>query len=284
LRCGGDRPLIRSGLLRGLLSLAGTALLVVWITDAALSSVKLGDLTLGLLLAGRTPFRDLSLADAVWTAVSRSAILVGAALALAVAVGVTTGAAFAFSPSRVIRAAAWAIGTIGASLPSFFWAMLLQLVVILVYLRTQRLIAPVAGGFGLDGHLLLPAVALGLRPAAYIFRTTATALEEARHLPHVTTALAKGLGPTTIATRHVARNAAPAVLAGLFLGARTSLSSLAIVEYVFTWNGAGYGFILAVANGNIAFAAAIALVFAVALASLGGAVGLAGRVVAVTAR
>src|SRR5207248_11378525 len=73
-------------------------------------------------------------------------------------------------------------------------------------------------------------------------------------------------------------------LAGLFLGARTSLSSLAIVEYVFTWNGAGYGFILAVANGNIAFAAAIALVFAVALASLGRAVGLAGRVVAVTAR
>ena len=162
--------------------------------------------------------------------------------------------------------------------------MLLQLVVILVYLRTQRLIAPVAGGFGVDGHLLLPAVALGLRPAAYIFRTTATALEEARHLPHVTTALAKGLGPTTIATRHVARNAAPAVLAGHFLGARTCLSSLAIVEYVFTWNGAWYGFILAVANGNIAFAAAIALVFAVILASVGGAVGLAGRLVAVTAR
>ena len=275
---------MRSPVLRGVVSLVLTALLVVWLTDAALSSVKLGDLTLGLLLAGRTPFRDLSLTEAVLTAVSRSAILVGAALGLAVTVGLASGVAYAFSSWRIVRGLAWSLGTVGTSLPSFFWAMLLQLVVVLVYLRTQRLIAPVSGGFGLDAHLLLPAIALGLRPAAYIFRTTGTALDEARHAPHVTTALAKGLGPTPIALRHVARNAAPALLAGIALGAKTSLSSLAIVEYVFTWNGAGYGFILAVANGNVAFASAIALVFAVALALLGAGVGIAGRAIAVSAR
>ena len=276
--------MLRSPIVRGVLSLVLSAVLVIWITDAALSSVKVGDLTLGLLLAGKTPFRDMSLPVALWTALSRSAILVGAALALAIVVGVTAGVTYAFSTRRVLRAAAWSLGTVGTSLPSFFWAMLLQLVVILFYLRTQRLLAPVAGGFGVDAHLILPAIALGLRPAAYIFRTTATALDEARHAPHVTTALAKGLGPTAIATRHVARNAASAVLAGLALGAKTSLSSLAIVEYVFTWNGAGYGFILAVANANIAFAVSIALVFAIALALLSGAVSVAGRVVAVTAR
>lgn len=275
---------MRSGILRGLVSLFLTALLVVWITDAALSSVKLGDLTLGLLLAGRAPFQGLSLPAAVWTAVSRSAILLGAALAIAVALGMTAGATYAFSRWRILRAAAWAIGTVGTSLPSFFWAMLLQLVVVIIYLRTQTLLAPVSGGFGLDAHLILPAIALGLRPTAYIFRTTATALDEARHAPHVVTALAKGLGPTPIAIRHVARNAAPALLAGIALGAKTSLSSLAIVEYVFTWNGAGYGFILAVANGNVAFASAIALVFAVALALLGAGVGVAGRAISVSAR
>jgi ABC-type dipeptide/oligopeptide/nickel transport system permease component len=275
---------VRSPVLRGVVSLFLTALLVVWLTDAALSSVKLGDLTLGLLLAGRTPFRDLSLTEAVWTAVSRSAILVGAALGLAVIVGLASGVAYAFSSWRAVRASAWALGTVGTSLPSFFWAMLLQLVVVLVYLRTQKVIAPVSGGFGLDAHLLLPSIALGLRPAAYIFRTTATALDEARHAPHVTTALAKGLGPMPIAVRHVARNAAPALLAGIALGAKTSLSSLAIVEYVFTWNGAGYGFILAVANGNVAFASSIALVFAIALALLGAGVGIAGRAIALSAR
>jgi ABC-type dipeptide/oligopeptide/nickel transport system permease component len=274
----------RNPALRGVVSLVVTALFLVWIVDTTLAQLRPGDTALSLLLQGKTPFRDLSLPAAVWTAVSRSAILLGAALVIAVTIGVAAGATYAFSSWRVLRAAAWSIGTVGASLPSFFWAMLLQLVVILFYLRTQRLLAPVAGGFGVDAHLILPAIALGLRPAAYIFRTTATALDDARHLPHVTTALAKGLGPTAIATRHVARNAAPAVIAGLALGAKTSLSSLAIVEYVFTWNGAGFGFILAVANGNVPFAASIALVFAVALVILSSAVEVTTRVVTTAGR
>ena len=277
-------PSGRRPFLWGVVSLIATALLVVWITDFAINAAPLGDLTLGLLLAGRAPFQGLTLAEALWTAVSRSAILLGAALAAAIAIGVLAGAAFSFSRSGIVRAAAWAIGTVGASLPSFFWAMLLQLVVILVYLRTQRLLAPVSGGFGLDQHLILPAIALAMRPAAYIFRTTATALDEANHAPHVVTAWAKGLGPSLVARRHVARNAAPAVLAGMALGAKTALSSLAIVEFVFTWNGAGYAFILSVATGNVAFASAIALVFAVALACMGGLVALATRAVNVSAR
>jgi ABC-type dipeptide/oligopeptide/nickel transport system permease component len=68
------------------------------------------------------------------------------------------------------------------------------------------------------------------------------------------------------------------------LGAKTALSSLAIVEFVFTWNGAGYGFILSVATGNVAFASAIALVFAVAIALMGALVGLATRAMNVNAR
>jgi peptide/nickel transport system permease protein len=268
----------------GVVSLIATGLLVVWITDAAIHAAPLEDLTLGLLLRGRAPFRDLTLAEALWTAMSRSTILLGAALVAAIAIGVVAAVAFAFSRSPLVRGPAWAIGTVGASLPSFFWAMVLQLVVVLVFLRTQRLIAPVGGGFAVDEHLILPAIALAMRPAAYIFRTTATALEEARHAPHVVTAWAKGLGPLVVAERHVARNAAPAILAGIALGARTALSSLAIVEFVFTWNGAGYGFILSVATGNVAFASAIALVFALALALLGGLVAVATRAVHVTAR
>jgi peptide/nickel transport system permease protein len=275
----GRRPVVW-----GVVSLVATALLVVWLTDFAINAAPLDDLTLRLLLAGKAPFQGLSLPEALWTAVSRSAILVGAALAAAIVIGVLAGAAYAFSRTGFIRAVAWSVGTVGASLPSFFWAMLLQLVVVLVYIRTQRLLAPISGGFGVDEHLILPAIALAMRPAAYIFRTTATALDEARHAPHVITAWAKGLDPTAVAGRHVARNAAPAVLSGMALGAKTALSSLAIVEFVFTWNGAGYGFILSVATGNVAFASAIALVFAVALSLMGALVGLATRAMNVSAR
>lgn len=275
---------MRRGVTYGALSLVVTALLVVWITDVAIHAAPLSDLTLGLLLVGREPFRGMSMPEALATAVAHSALLLGAALAVASVVGVAAGAAYAFTTHRSVRAVAWTIGTVGASLPSFFWALLLQLVVVFVYLRTQKLIAPVSGGFGLDQHLILPAIALAMRPAAYVFRTTATALDEARHAPHVTTAEAKGLGPMSIAEHHVARNALPALLAGLALGAKISLSSLAIVEYIFTWNGAGYGFILAVAKGDVAFAAAIAIVFAFALSLLGIVIATTSRAVTVMAR
>lgn len=268
----------------GALSLVLTCLLLVWVTDAAITAAPLSNLTLGLLLVGREPFRDMSVPQALATAVGRSALLLGAALAVAIAMGVVAGTAYAFTSRRSIRAVAWTLGTIGSSLPSFFWALLLQLVVVLVYVRTQKLIAPVSGGFGLDAHIVLPAIALAMRPAAYIFRTTAAALDEARHAPHVLTALAKGMGPMWIAEHHVVRNAAPSLLAGLALGAKTSLSSLAIVEYIFTWNGAGYGFIFAVAKGDVALATAIAIVFAVALTLLGSVVATTSRAIAVTAR
>jgi peptide/nickel transport system permease protein len=275
---------VRRRLLIGTASIALTVLLLVWLTDFAVHAAPLTDLTLGLLLVGREPFRGLSLTEALVTAVSRSAILLAAALAAAIAIGLGSGFAYAFTGRRSVRAAAWTVGTVGASLPSFFWALLLQLVVILVYVRTQKLIAPVSGGFGLDAHIILPAVALAMRPAAYVFRTTATALDEARHAPHVVTALAKGLGPLLVATRHVTRNAAPSILAGLALGAKTSLSSLAIVEYMFTWNGAGYGFVLALAKGDVAFATVAAIVFALAMSLLGVAIAAASRAITVAAR
>ena len=267
----------------GVLSLLVTCALVVWITDATIRAAPLDQLTLGLLI-GRDPFQRLPLADALATAVGRSAVLVGVALAAAIVVGGLTALAYAFSGRTWVRAVAWTAGTIGASVPSFFWALLFELVVVLVYLRTQTLIAPVTGGFGLDGRLVLPAAALAMRPAAYVFRTMAPALDEARHAPHVVTALAKGLGPMAIALRHVMRNAAPAVLAGLALGAKTSVSSLAIVEYVFNWNGAGYGFIVAVAKGQIALASATLLLFFPRPAALNGGMALTTRALAVTAR
>ncbi len=273
----------RQQLAIGVLSLVLTGALVVWITDAAIRAAPLDQLTLGLLI-GRDPFLGMPLPEALGIAVGRSAVLVGAALGAAIVVGGLAGVVYAFSSHAPLRAAAWTLGTIGASAPSFFWALLFELVVVLVYLRTRTLIAPVTGGYGLDGRLILPAAALAMRPAAYVFRTTGTALDEARHAPHVVTALAKGLGPAAIAGRHVMRNAAPAVLAGLALGAKTSVSSLAIVEYVFGWNGAGYGFIVAVAKGEIALASLIALVFALALALLGGVVAIATRAVTVSAR
>src|SRR5204862_326775 len=67
-----------------------------------------------------------------------------------------------------------------------------------------------------------------------------------------------------VLVRHMFPNARPTFVAGIGYASRSTLSSLAIVEYLFTWNGAGLAFIYAVANRNIDFAVALV----VALASI----------------
>lgn len=260
-------PEFRLASLRAFAAFLLTSLLVVWLADLALSGASLGGLTIGVLLRGTDPFRGQTVLEAVAISVGRSGALLAVAVLAAAVVGIGAGAAYSLSSSRTLRAVAWSVGTAGVSLPSFFWAMLLQLVVVLVFVRTQTRILPTAG-FGIDEHLILPALALGARPAAYLFRTTATALDQVSHGDYVRTARAKGLLEEIIARRHVLPNAAPAIVSGLGLGMRTALSSLAIVEYVFSWNGAGYAFIHALANGRMAFATLIAVVFALVFAVL----------------
>jgi len=267
---------LRAPLLQGLLAAGVTAVFVAWFTRAVLVEADLSTLTLNVLLRGSDPFLGKPLEEAVPLALSRSLVLVAAALAAATIAGLAAGAAYALSPSRLVRSLAWSVGTVGVSLPSFFWAMLLQLIVVLWFIRTRTSLLPTSG-YGLDAHLILPAIAVAMRPAAYLFRTTATALEEVRHGDYVRSARAKGLLESVIARRHIFPNAAPAIFGGLGLAARSALSSLPIVEYVFAWHGGGFGFIHAVANGRTDFAVALAVGFALLFALVGVATGTAAR-------
>lgn len=264
-------------LLEGIAALVVTAVVVIWLADLILSQVSLQGLTLNLLLVGTEPFRGMSTLEALATGLQRTGALLVAAMAAASLVGVAAGVAFAISSSRLGRALAWGIGTLGIALPSFFWAMLLQLLVVEIFLATGKRPFPTSG-FGLDAHLVLPTIALAARPTAYLFRVTATALEEVRHAEYVRAARARGLVERFVLQRHMLPNVVPAILSGFGIAARTAISSLAIVEYVFTWNGAGFGFIHALANHNVPLATAIAVAFAIALALVGMVVGLASRV------
>jgi len=200
-------------------------------------------------------------------AVGSSAVLMLTSIAGAIAVGVPAGIAYGWSGSRVLKAVAWSASTLAASLPAFFWAVAIELLMILLWVQWGLRFLPTAG-FGLDEHLVLPSLALGIRPAAYIFRLTATAVEEIRHADYVRTAIAKGLGDRLLLKRHVLPNAAPNIIAATVLAARGALSSLVIVEYVFIWGGAGLTFVQALGNRRLELASELALSFAVGSALL----------------
>jgi peptide/nickel transport system permease protein len=260
----------------GVLTLLLTAVGVAILTRFVLERVSLDGLVLNLLLRNRDPYVGMALPNAVVVATGRSLVLIVGATTIATVFGLVFAIIHFAARHRIVRGIAWGFGTVGVSLPSFFWAMLLQLVVISWYLATGRGLLPTSG-YGLDEHVVLPLLALALRPTAYVFRTAATALEEIGAQDYVRTARAKGLVERLILVRHMFPNARPTFIAGVGYASRSTLSSLAIVEYLFTWNGAGLAFIYAVANRNVDFAIALVVALASVFAVLSIALSLISR-------
>ena len=238
------------------LPLAVAYVLVLFLADPRVDTSELARNS--LLMNTRPIFRVVTAFDAI----ANSAILLLTALSGAIAIGVPFGIAYAWSSNRALRVLAWSASTFAASLPAFFWAIALELLMIVVYFQFGLRFLPIAG-FGIDEHLILPALALGIRPAAYIFRLTATAVGQIRHTDYARTAMAKGLPDRTLLARHVLPNAAPNIIAATLLGARGALSSLVIVEFVYVWDGAGLAFVQALGERKFELASVIVLAFAV---------------------
>nr|MBC7244760.1 ABC transporter permease [Chloroflexota bacterium] len=149
---------------------------------------------------------------------------------------------------------------LGISLPSFFTALLLQVLEITWYQRTRVRLVPV-GGFGWDAHLILPGLVLAARPLAQVARITFISLTEAAHQDYVRTAHAKGLPKRRVWSDHVLPNAAVPILTALGVSLRFSLGSLPVVEYFFGWPGLGATLLTAIRmrHTNLVISMALAL-------------------------
>ena len=253
-------------LMDGVVPLVVAFFIVRFLTDPALIST--GELRQNALLMGTgVVTRPFPTWNPLLSALVSSGILLGASLLGATAIAVPLGVAYGWSTSRAPKVVAWSLSTVAASLPTFFWAVALELVLILVFFQSGLRFLPTAG-FGIDQHLVLPALALGIRPAAQIFRLTATTVEQIRHSDYIRTAIAKGIGTRLLLRRHLVPNAAPDIVAAVVFAARGALSSLVIVEFVYVWAGAGLAFVQALGNRQLDLAGALVLSFAVASALL----------------
>ncbi|HEV2359782.1 MAG TPA: ABC transporter permease [bacterium] len=187
--------------------------------------------------------------------------LTAATIVIAVLIAVPMGLASALRPRSWIDRAVLSTSLLGASMPAFWFGLLL----ILFFGVNARLLptsgqidptiaVPPATGFLLvDGllagsgaalasvlrHLLMPALTLGVVFAAVLARTVRSSMIEVLHRRYVTTARAKGLPETAVVIKHALRNALiPAItVAGLQIG--ELLGGNMIVETVFAWPGLG---------------------------------------------
>jgi len=179
------------------------------------------------------------------------------AILLAIPLGVWAGA----KPNSWIDNLGTTFGLFGISMPSFWLAIMLILLLagILNVLPTSgRSTYGVAGpeitGFYLIdslmqknwqavrdalSHIFMPALALGVNMLGILMRVTRSAVLEVMNEEYVTTARAKGLAEGNVLWRHVTSNALIPVITVVGLELGTLLSGSIIVETVFSWPGSG---------------------------------------------
>ncbi|HLT95379.1 MAG TPA: ABC transporter permease [Acidimicrobiia bacterium] len=167
--------------------------------------------------------------------------LAGAALAVALVVGVPLGIVSAVRSGSKLDYTATAISQVGVSIPDF-WAGIMYILLFsltLGWLPPSGYVSPFTDFFGWLSHLILPALAVGLVSASIIFRFVRSAVLEALNQDYVRMARAKGLSQRAVLFEHVLPNAWIPIVTVIGLQLGFMLGGVVVVEIIFAWPGIG---------------------------------------------
>jgi peptide/nickel transport system permease protein len=192
----------------------------------------LGNLMHGDL--GDSYYFDRPVADALLERFPATAVLALTIFVLAVALGVPLGIIAAVRHGGVVDRVLMVAGLLAISIPSFLFGLLL------LYAFAFRLKLFPVGGYGSPAHVILPALTVALPWAAWYGIVLRSNMLDTLALDFARTAEAKGLGPWTIAWRHLLPNALLSVVTMLGMDLAGLLTGLALVEYIYSWPGIGW--------------------------------------------
>lgn len=186
-----------------------------------------------------------AVAGEVISAVGNTLLLAAVAAVAGVGLGCVLGALAGLRAGSWIDRIASALSVVGVSIPHYWLGLVLT---ILFSIKLGWFPAMGAGPGGsaqwawdLDHirHLVLPAATLSVIPLGIVTRTVRALVAETLSQEFVVALRARGLGPRAIA-RHVAKNAAPTVLAIAGLQVGYLMGGSILVETVFAWPGTGF--------------------------------------------
>ena len=178
-----------------------------------------------------------------------------AAFVTAMVLGVLLGAISAFSKKKWIQGIAAFIATIGVSVPSFLFALLLMFL-----LGVHLKILPIMGLKSWQ-HYIMPSLALALSPIAMISRLTRSSLSEELRQDYMILALSKGTSYKKAVYKHALKNAIIPVVtyAGPLLA--TLLTGSFVVESMFTIPGIGSDFVSSVSGRDYPLIMALTILY-----------------------
>ncbi|MEX0970758.1 MAG: ABC transporter permease subunit [Paracoccaceae bacterium] len=183
------------------------------------------------------------------------------AMIFAVLLGLPAGVIAAVNRGKFFDRALMTTALIGYSMPIFWWALLLIIVVsgqwgltpvsgrisllyyfddVTGFMMIDSLLSGQKGAFSSAvHHLILPTIVLGTIPLAVIARQTRSAMLEVLSEDYIRTARAKGLSPMRINGVHALRNAMIPVITVIGLSVGTLLAGAILTETIFSWPGIG---------------------------------------------
>ena len=186
-------------------------------------------------------------AEVLAEAIPTTALLAVVAMLLSSLLGICLGVLAALFPRTFWDNCIAVVSVFGYSVPSYVAAMLLALV-FGYFLESWTGLNVQGSLFVLDDfgewqlqwkNLVLPAVALGLRPVALITQLTRSAMLDVLSQDYVRTATAKGLTRYSVVFRHALRNALNPIVSAISGWFAALLTGAFFVENVFNFKGLG---------------------------------------------
>jgi oligopeptide transport system permease protein len=171
-----------------------------------------------------------------------SAQLGSIAFLYALVFGMTLGVIAALNQNRIGDYVGVFFATIGTAMPNFVIATFL----VIIFSVQLGWFDVLGWEFGNYRKMVLPVVALGTLPAAYIARITRASMLEVLRQDYVRTARAKGLREHVVVFRHTLKNAMVPILTVLGPIFAFLVTGSFIVESIFAINGVGRHFVDAV--------------------------------------
>ncbi|MCS6819550.1 MAG: ABC transporter permease [Chitinophagales bacterium] len=174
-------------------------------------------------------------------------VLALSAMIIASIIGILLGVIAAIRQHSAIDNAVLIFSTLGISQPAYFSGILLAM--LFGYYLSDYTGLNVRGSFielNLLGdtvyewkNLVLPALALGIRPVSIIAQLTRSSMIEAMQNDFVRTARAKGLPENTVIFKHALRNALNPVVTSISGWLAALLTGAFFIEKVFDYKGLG---------------------------------------------
>jgi len=192
-------------------------------------------------------------------------------LAVIFPVGVSLGIFQAVRQGRVEDSVASVGALFFYSMPSFWLALMLQLIAPSLGLPISGMndavmvdyMSPAERWWDTAAHLLLPGLAMGVASAAGVARYMRSSLLEVIRQDYIRTARAKGLPERAVIGKHALRNALLPIITLVGLSLPFLVGGSVLVETVFAWPGMGKLIIDAIYQQDTPLIIACFLLFAV---------------------